>query len=253
MAQLIEIVSMLDQTLEPSRYRDAALNGLQVDSGEGNVTRVAVAVDSGLSIVKRALQAQAQLLIVHHGLFWGDESPLTGTFGQKVRLLMQEGCSLYASHLPLDGHPVFGNGVQLAHFLGCAEIAPAFPVNGMCIGAAGRFPKPLTCAEVAARCASLRPGIPPMVLPFGRNRIETVGVVTGSGTSALSSRAPPAFDLFISGEPKQSAYHLLKELELNAIFAGHYATETFGVRALGTELASRFAVESIFLDEETGI
>lgn len=252
-APLAALVEYLDQTLAVKNYDDLASNGLQVQCGASAVARVALAVDSGLSVIEKATAAAAQLLIVHHGLFWGDCHALTGPLAKKVAQLMQAGCSLYAAHLPLDGHVELGNAVELARFLGLAEITPYFDYRGMPIGARARSAKSITIESLAAKCAAISGAIAPLILPFGKREIETIGIVTGSGSFAIPIAAAAGIDLLLSGEPKQESYHLARDLGLNVLFAGHYATETFGVRAVGRALEKQFNVGTIFIDEPTGI
>lgn len=253
MASLDSLVQWLHAILTPEEYHDNALNGLQVEPQVREVRRVAFAVDSGLSIIERAIAEEAQLLIVHHGLFWGNEQPLTGPLARKVELLFRERCALYASHLPLDGNREVGNGFELARFLGLEQIDGFLPLHGRTVGARGVFQRPRPLQEIVKQLATLRPTSSPLVLPFGKPEVRTVGVVTGSGSSAISLCAREGIDLLVSGEPKQQAYHEAKELSLNAVFAGHYATETFGVRALERRIQREFELSTVFIDEETGI
>lgn len=252
MTQLASVLSYLDALLESNRFTDSGLNGLQVESGRGDVRRVAVAVDAGLSVIERAVAAQADLLIVHHGVFWGEVHPITGAFARKVELLLRNHCSLYASHLPLDAHREVGNNFELARFYGLERLEPWYEHRGQVIGvrgvAGGR-----SLETFVTRSGELIGGRPPLVLPFGRAQIHQVGIISGGGSFALAAAARERFDLFISGEPKQAAYHEAHELGINALFAGHYATETFGVRALAARLQRDFEVETLFIDEPTGI
>jgi len=167
--------------------------------------------------------------------------------------LIEGGCSLYASHLPLDAHREVGNNAELARAVGLTDLEPYMPYKGALLGVRGRCTPPRSrdsFIEIAERFVGAKPCL---TLPFGPERISTVGVVTGSGTLALEESARLGLDLFITGEPKQASYHEAKELGLNVIFAGHYATETFGVRALGERLKNTFSVEPLFIDEPTGI
>jgi len=252
---LHSLVQFLDALLlsgtEDAVAIDSARNGLQVESG-GDIKKVAFAVDSGASIIEKAIELEAQLLVVHHGLFWGQESAISGVFGRKIERLMKRGCSLYASHLPLDAHQEVGNNVELARFLNLERVKPAFSIKGCHIGATAHTHKARKLQEFVSKLATLR-AAPPLVLPFGKSEISTVGIITGSGAALLEQCPSLGIDLFISGEPKQSAYHLAKELQINAIFAGHYATETFGVRALQKKISKDFDIATIFIDEDTGI
>lgn len=254
MVQLHTLTQYMDALLEPSKYQDYGLNGLQVDSGTAEVKTVAYAVDSGLSIIEKAIKAEAQLLIVHHGLLWGEPNlPVTGTYGKKVSQLIRAGTSLYASHLPLDGNLEVGNAAELLRLLKFGAIEPFSRHKGATIGAKGRIQKPIPLDEIVQTLTTLHNGYAPFVLPFGKKNISTVGIATGSGGSALFECSELGIDLLISGEEKQQNYHEAKELGISAVFAGHYATETHGVRALANRLATQFGVKAIFIDEPTGI
>jgi len=252
MAELSTIIRYLDDLLTPQAFTDSAYNGLQVE-GSATVSKVAVAVDCGASIIEQALAAQADLLIVHHGLLWGHEQPLVGGFGAKIRRLLGAGCSVYGSHLPLDAHAEVGNNVLLAQHFGLTVDGTFALVDGKPIGVRGYTPTPQSLEDYVNKARTLVGFGPHLSLPFGSSQISRVGIVSGSGSSAIAEAAALGLDLLISGEPKQAAYHGCKELHLNALFAGHYATETVGVRALGDLLHSKFGVPTVFIDEPTGI
>jgi dinuclear metal center YbgI/SA1388 family protein len=250
-----EIATFLNNELQIARYSDIALNGVQLQSFQESVTTVAFSVDSGLSVIEQAVACNAQLLVVHHGVFWGKVEPLVGPWAKKATLCLTRGLSLYAAHLPLDGHPVHGNAAQIATtVLNALEVAPDFDYNGAPIGALARLRSPMGLESIASLLASCD-GVTskPLVLPFGRSRVETVGIVTGSGTSMIPTIAKRRIDLLITGEPKQEAYHLARELECSVVFMGHYASETFGVKALQRVLESRFGVKTVWISQPTGI
>lgn len=249
------IARFLDATLEVKKFTDAALNGLQIEATPSDVNTVAFAVDSGLSVIEQAIESGAQLLVVHHGVFWGKVEPLVGPWAKKAALCLSKGLSLYASHLPLDGHPILGNAAQIAtSILKATEVHSDFTYQGNPVGVRARLPKPTDLKEVAELLKTCD-GVTydPLVLPFGRSRIETVGIVTGSGAFAIPEVAQHGLDLLISGEPKQEAYHSAREHSCSTIFMGHYASETFGVRALQSVLESQFGVRSVWVSEPTGI
>lgn len=251
---LANLTKSLNELLRVQDYSDFAFNGLQVESGKTRIGRIAFAVDCGMSIIEKAVNEKADLLIVHHGLLWGNESrPITGIFGEKIRLLIKKQCSLYAAHLPLDGHPVHGNGACLARFLGLENIVPYFEYKGMPIGARGNFPRPLSLEKIVEKAAAITGAIDPFLLPFGKKEVKNVGIVTGSGSEVISSCKTSGIDLLISGESKQSAYHEAKEYEINALFVGHYGSETFGVRSLQQKLEKEHNISTVFIDEPTGI
>lgn len=253
MAQFSSIVSYLDKLLTPSLYSEPAWNGVQVDSAMGDVRKVAFAVDAGLSVIEKAINEECNLLIVHHGLLWGKALPINGSFGEKIRALIKGRCSLYASHLPLDGNSEVGNGFELARYFGLGNIEGFCLHYGGFVGAKATSAKPLPLEFFLEKGAAMVGAIKPLVLPFGAREIRKVGLVTGSGSSAITLAHEEGLDLLISGESKQEAYHLAKELKINVIFFGHYATETFGVRALAPRVKAGFDVETIFIDEPTGI
>ena len=253
MPQLQSLISFLDTFLETSRYTDISLNGLQVESSGTEVRTLAVAVDAGMSVIEAAVEKGADLLIVHHGLFWGDQLPITKTLAKKIELLQRSRCSLYASHLPLDGHPEVGNAACLARELKLTNMEGYFGYRGMNIGTRARSEKPRHMNDYVEMTTSLLGVQHQVVLPFGSPTINTVGIVTGSGSSAIPECAENNIDLLITGEPKQEAYHLAKDLKVNVLFTGHYATETFGVRALAAKMEKSFDLQTLFIDEPTGI
>ncbi len=255
MAQLDSIVNYLNSLLPPEKYKDHSQNGLQVECpGDLNIDKIACAVDSGLSIIEKAVENRAKLLIVHHGLFWGESACITGILGRKIKTLLDNGCSLYASHLPLDGNAEVGNAVEVARFLNCDRVELGFSLPGCApIGAIGDFSKALPLSEIVERGSRMPAAVTPLVLPFGKTEIKRIGIVTGSGSSMLEESARLGLDLLVSGEPKHAAYHEAKELRMNVAFFGHYATETFGPLALLKRLTQQFDCAGTFIEEPTGI
>lgn len=249
------IARFLDAELHVAQYSDIAINGLQIEAAMHPVTKVAFAVDAGLSVIEEAVRHQAQLLVVHHGVYWGKVEPLVGAWGKKAARCLTSGVSLYAAHLPLDGHSTLGNAAQIATtVLDAIDVKPDFEYHGSPVGAVAGLRAPLRLEAIATRLASCEGALnPPLVLPFGRTEIRSVGIVTGSGSSMIPTIASRGIDLLITGEPKQEAYHLAKELECSVIFMGHYASETFGVRALQRVLESNFGVDTVWISEPTGI
>jgi dinuclear metal center YbgI/SA1388 family protein len=249
-----EISQYLDTLLEVRKYEDLSFNGLQIESPVTEVTRVGFAVDSGLSVMERAVAESCQLLIAHHGVLWGGNPPITGALSRKVALCMTKGLSLYGVHLPLDGHLVHGNAAELAKLLDLAEIEPCFKYKGNFIGVSGRSRTPQRLEDISARLSVLEGALqPPLLLPFGPREITRVGIATGSATSVIPECSHLGIDLLITGEPKQEAYHTAREHQTSVICMGHYASETFGVRALQRVLEERFRVETRWISEPTGI
>jgi dinuclear metal center YbgI/SA1388 family protein len=238
-----ELVRYLNGYLDLEAFpQDPSLNGLQVE-GKPRVTKVGAAVDAGEAIFRKALEEGVDFLLVHHGLFWGRPFPIVGHHKRRLALLFQGGINLYAAHLPLDAHPEVGNNAVLARALGLEDLEP------WDVGVKGRFPLPVPLVQVADRLGQLT-GMQPLVHQGGPDQVETVIIVSGSGTGLL---AKVDADLFVTGEPKHAVFHETFERGLNVIYAGHYDTETFGVKALAQHLYERFGLPWVFLDHPTGL
>src|SRR6267154_2340649 len=215
---LIALVSYLDRYLRVAEVPDAphAVNGLQV-ANSGTVSRVAAAVDLCEATVRMAAEQGADLLLVHHGLFWGGLQPLTGRAYRRVAGLMAQNIALYSAHLPLDLHPDVGNNAVLAR-------------------------------QLAALTSSA-----PRLMAFGPERVRRVGIVTGAAGSMIAQAAAAGLDTFVTGEGPHHTFFDAEELKLNVFYAGHYATETVGVKALAEHLHARFDLPWSFLDHPTGL
>ena len=250
-ASLAAIVKHTDQLLRTAAVGDydGAVNGLQV-ANNGAVTRIAATVDASLATVKLALAAKADLLLVHHGLFWSPSHPWTGRRYELLRALIGNNLAVYSSHLPLDSHPRLGNNAQLCAALGFKRLRPFFTSHGQPIGF--QTATNLSRDEVVARLARAT-GSQPRVIPGGPRFCRRIGVVTGGAGGDLKTAAVERVDTFITGEGPHWTYALAEELGLNVIYAGHYATETFGVKALTRHLSKKFRVPWVFLDHPTGL
>ena len=226
---------------------DGAANGLQVENF-GAVTKIAAAVDASLATIKLAIVAKADLLIVHHGLFWSPRQPWTGKNYELFRLLAENNLAIYSSHLPLDAHPKLGNNAQLCAALGLKNLKPFFLTHGQTIGFKSQTK--ISRAELAAKLEHAT-GAKPKIIPGGKNICEKIGVVTGGAGAELKIAAAEGADTFITGEGPHWTYGVAEELGLNVFYGGHYATETFGVKALAANLSSQFRVPREFLDHPT--
>jgi dinuclear metal center YbgI/SA1388 family protein len=248
---LATLVSHADKILNTAGIGDysGAINGLQVENF-GGVTRIAAAVDASLATVKLAIKAKADLMIVHHGLFWSPSHPWTGKKFELMRLLIENNIAIYSSHLPLDAHPKLGNNAQLCAALGFKKLQPFFPSHGQPIGF--KTNTNISRDELAIRLARVV-GNKPLVIPGGNARCHRIGVVTGGAGGDLKMAAAEGVDTFITGEGPHWTYALAEDLGLNVFYAGHYATETFGVKALAAYLSQKFRVPWKFLDHPTGL
>jgi dinuclear metal center YbgI/SA1388 family protein len=245
---LKDLVEHLDRYLETSAFSDASANGLQVEGSE-TVRRVGLAVDACLASILQAAEKGCDLLIVHHGLLWGEEIRLCGPTYRRVRALIEADIALYASHLPLDAHPEVGNNIQIARRMSLSDVSPFGKYRGISIGFQGCLEEPTQLQEALAVCSE-KIGPPKTILQFGQERIRRLGIITGSASDApiFDEAAHSGIDLLVTGEPKQAAYNLAQEYGLNVFYGGHYHTETFGVKALGEHLTERFGLPTEFIE-----
>lgn len=250
-ASLKNIVAHCDKILRTREIKDydGAANGLQVEN-RGHVTRIAATVDATLATIRLAIRARADLLIVHHGLLWPPTQPWTGKRYEMLRLLIENNLAVYSSHLPLDAHPKLGNNVLLCAALGLKNLRPFFLTKGQTIGFQSR--QKISRTDLAKRLEHAT-GAKPRIIPGGKNICERIGVVTGGAGNELRQAAAEGVDTFITGEGVHWTYGVAEELGLNVFYGGHYATETFGVKALAAHLSKRFKVPWSFIDHPTGL
>lgn len=251
MAELSRIVDFLQAELRVAEISDyaGAHNGLQLQNS-GSVTKVAAAVDATLPVVAAAVEQGADLLIVHHGMFWRGVQPITDAFYQKLKLAMDANLAIYSCHLPLDVHPAWGNNVLLAHALGLESIEPFLFSKGMAVGLRGE--KQIDRRHLVSQLTKILQH-PVHSCLAGVTQCERIGICTGAAGSEVEAAARAGVDTFITGEGPHWSYGLAEELGVNLIYAGHYATETFGVKCVAEQVSSRFAVERCFIDHPTGI
>lgn len=252
-ASLAEIVRHCEQRLKPATFTDydGAVNGLQFEN-RGAVTRIAAAVDGTLTVARKAVAAGADLLLVHHGLFWGQTVPWTGRQAELLRLLVENNLAVYSQHLPLDGHAELGNAAQLARALGFRRLKPFFTLKGAALGVQTTLAKAVSREELAARLGTVL-GAAPKLLPGGGATCRRIGICTGGAGSELKQAKAEGVDTFITGEGPHWSYGVAEEVGLNVFYGGHYATETWGVKALAAELSRKFRVPWVFVDHPTGL
>ena len=251
MVALEEVVAFLDEELRLSEVPDypAALNGLQLE-GRGEVRRVAAAVDSSLAVVKKAVQAGVDLLIVHHGMFWNGARRVTGATYEKFRLAIEAGLAVYSAHIPLDIHPVIGNNACLVSALELEKPEPFFEWKGILLGIRGRFTGSLK--QLVSQVGKVL-GEEPHVCSAGSEEAGVVGVITGGSGSEVAAVRESGVDTFLTGEGPHWSYTEAEEIGMNMIYGGHYLTETGGVKAIARLLSDRFGVETEFIDHPTGM
>jgi dinuclear metal center YbgI/SA1388 family protein len=251
--KLESLLQYLDAYLRVSEYPDSqnALNGLQV-GGPEDVHHVVAAVDASEAAIDEAAEKGADLLLVHHGLFWDGMRPLTGRRLRKVRPLLEHGIAVYSVHIPLDAHPEVGNCALLARALGVKIQGPFGTHRGVEIGWWGTLSDPVTNEDLKERFAEVLQG-PVHLIPGGPERLESVAVVTGMGASSVEEAARRGIDALVTGEGSHHTHFEAMELGVTVLLGGHYATETFGVRALAEHIAERFGLTWEFIDQPTGL
>ena len=273
--QLESLLQYLDAYLGVRDFPDFpnALNGLQVGGGP-EVRKVVAAVDASEASIREAVSRGADLMVVHHGLFWDGLQPLTGRLLRRVGPLLEHGIGLYSVHLPLDGHAEVGNSALLARALGLDVQGRFAAYRDVEIGWWGTFDEGVSPEDlrrshgkssevseiVAVFGRSLvgvdfdsMDGAPVHLIPGGPDRVERVGVVTGGGASFVRSAVDAGLDALVTGEGSHHTYFDAMEMGIHLLFGGHYATEVFGVRALTMHIADRFDLEWSFIDQPTGL
>ncbi|MGH2984503.1 MAG: Nif3-like dinuclear metal center hexameric protein [Solirubrobacterales bacterium] len=248
MASRDEIIGFCDRLLEINAFEDYCPNGLQVPGG-AEVSKLATAVSANLETVERAITADAQLVLCHHGLFWdSQERALTVPMAARLRTLLGSNVSLAGYHLPLDAHREIGNNALLRERLGLRhDPRPFGHARGAPVGAIGTDAAGIEIGELARRIHELI-GQQPLVFDSGPSAIHGVGIVSGGGAFAIAEAGSLGLDALITGEPSEPAMAEAREYGVHFIAAGHYATETLGIRRLGELLAERYRVEHTFID-----
>lgn len=248
---LAELVRYMDERLGIEGIRDwkNALNGLQV-SNSGEVRRIAAAVDASQATIRAAIERGCDLLVVHHGLFWGGNLPVTGSRYRRLKMLLEADVAVYGAHLPLDVHPELGNNAILTRELGLEPSGTFAPHEGRDVGVTAECDLPRD--ELLDRLRQALNG-EVRIVAGGPAMVRRVGILTGSGGSVVDVAAAAGVDTLITGEGAHHSYIDAMEAGINLVFGGHYATEVFGVRALAADVAGRFGLSWHFIDSPTGM
>ncbi|HEV7804648.1 MAG TPA: Nif3-like dinuclear metal center hexameric protein [Solirubrobacteraceae bacterium] len=245
---LANLLGYLDELLTPAAFSDYGPNGLQVPGPE-HVETVVTGVSASAELFRRAAELDADLVLVHHGIFWsGAPLAISPAAKRRLQLLFEHDIALAAYHLPLDAHLEVGNNALLADGLGCTSRTPFAMHEGVAIGVAGRFDGDgIPAQELVDRVRELT-GREPLAFLEGPQRVRTIGIVSGAGSDHLGEAIAAGHDAFLTGEPAERVMIQAREEQIHFVAAGHYATETFGVRRLGELLAERFAIRHVFVD-----
>ena len=250
---LADLVSHLDTELRIAEIADYsnALNGLQLENHQGKVTKIVAAVDATLPVMRKAVAVGADLLIVHHGMFWSGLQTWTGPVFQKLKLCHDSGLAVYSAHLPLDVHPVLGNNAQIAQALGLTPAGGFLEYKGSNVGVTADHTMPLE--ELTTRFKNALAGSSVHVCGGGPKTTRKIGISSGGSGSEVAAAAKAGIDTFITGEGPHWSYTLAEEVGINVLYGGHYATETFGVKALAAHIEAKFGIPWEFVDHPTGL
>jgi dinuclear metal center YbgI/SA1388 family protein len=246
-----KLVAYLDDYLCIKDFEgvDISLNGLQVGGEEKEISHVAFAVDACRQSIERAIVSGADMLVVHHGLFWGKPIALVGSHGKRVKAMLDGNLDLYAAHLPLDAHPEVGNNIAMAKVLGLEGIEPFSLYKGKAIGVVGMLKTPDDLDGIAEKLGFSDP----KKLDFNKGPIRKVAIVSGEGADDIYEAKVTGCDLLITGESRHSTYHWCEEEEISMLCGGHYATEVFGVKELALHLMNELQLVVSFIDVPTGL
>lgn len=243
---LSTLVEEADRFLNAARINDYCPNGLQVE-GRPQVRRIISGVTASQALLDAAVEAEADVVLVHHGYFWkGEDARVTGMKRRRLQTLLGHDISLLAYHLPLDLHPEVGNNVQLARQLEITVEGPLDPDNPKVVGLLGSLAEPMTARDFARRVQEVL-GREPLLVE-GAGMVRRIGWCTGGGQGYIDDAIAAGVDLFLTGEASEQTFHSARENGVSFIAAGHHATERYGVQALGDYLARRFAIEHLFID-----
>ncbi|MBB2495512.1 Nif3-like dinuclear metal center hexameric protein [Aquipseudomonas ullengensis] len=243
---LTTLVEEAERFLSAARISDYCPNGLQVE-GRPQVRRIVSGVTASQALLDAAVEAEADVVLVHHGYFWkGEDACITGIKRRRLQTLLSNDISLLAYHLPLDLHAEVGNNVQLARQLDITVEGPLDPNNPRIVGLVGSLDEPMSARDFARRVQEVL-GREPLLVE-GEGMIRKIGWCTGGGQGYIDNAIAAGVDLYLTGEASEQTFHSARENGISFIAAGHHATERYGVQALGDYLARRFALEHLFID-----
>lgn len=230
---------------------DCSKNGLQVSRSDSDIKKIAFAVDACKETISRASSVKADVLFVHHGLFWGHEQTITGIHYDRIASLIRNDIALYACHLPLDSHAEVGNNIGLAKRLNLKDVEPFGKYKGSFLGFYGYLEEEKSVSEVA-KLLFPNGEQPKSILPFGKLLNRKIAIISGEGANEIDQAVNKKCDLYVTGEIKHSVYHTVAENKINLIEGGHYQTETVGVSLLKEKIEKDLGIETVFIDIPTG-
>jgi len=241
-----EVSNYLENYLHSDEFKDDCPNGLQVEGTE-EVKKIVTGVSASVELFEIAVAQKADTIIVHHGIIWNFERPVyRGGYRERVRLLLENNINLYGFHLPLDAHEEIGNNAQLCRKLEVKNMRPFGDIKGQYIGMKGEIN--MTDKETFFKQISKLVDRDPLIFDYGPDQVETVGVISGGAQKYFNQAVSSGLDVYLTGEVSEHIMHYAKEEKIHFVSAGHYATEKFGIIALGQLLEKQFNVEVTFVD-----
>ena len=252
--KLRDFVERISDVLEIGNFygSDPSQNGLQVGDLDADICKVAFAVDASLATIKEAIEQNADVLFVHHGLFWGNSLVITGRHYERISTMIRNNLALVACHLPLDAHLTYGNNAQMAMKLGLLDVEPFAKFRGVYEGVKGRFPAAVTAQEII-RMLGVRENHTNFELNCSGKKFRTVGIVSGGGAGDVYTAMDEKLDLLITGESRYSTINDCLEDDMSMLCLGHYETETFGVRAMMEMVGRELGLQTCFIDIPLGL
>ena len=242
-----QLLSYLDALLKPNQIKDYCPNGLQVE-GTDNIKKIVTGVTASQALIDAAIAAKADVLLVHHGYFWkGESQVITSLKRKRIKALLDADINLIAYHLPLDIHPILGNNAQLAKLFAIENTTGLEDGNPVSVAVKGNLRQPQTVAQLGD-VIEQQLGRKPLIEGAKDKIINTIAWCSGGGQSFIEQAGEQGIDAFISGEVSEQTIHLAREYDMAFFAAGHHATERYGVKSLGEDLAQQFALEVEFID-----
>jgi dinuclear metal center YbgI/SA1388 family protein len=240
------LTEFLASYLKTEEFNDDCPNGLQVE-GRSEIKKIATAVSASLELFEKAAENRADAIIVHHGIIWNYERPVyKGGYRERIRILLEKNINLYAFHLPLDAHEMIGNNACLGKLLGVKNLRPFGSYKGQLIGMRGEIES--SEKNLVFRKIENLIGTKAVIYDYGPNKIRTIGIISGGAQKDVNQAVSAGLDLYLTGEVSEHIMHYAKEEKIHFVSAGHYATEKFGVKALGELLMDKFNLDVIFIN-----
>jgi len=241
-----ELTAYLEEYLRIDESNDMGPNGLQVE-GQPEIKKIITAVSASIELFQTAIEKDADAVLVHHGIIWNFERPVyKGAYKQRVKMLLENDINLYTYHLPLDAHAEVGNSAVMARLLGLENIEPFGEYHGQYVGVKGQV-NDLEADEFFGQIKNIISD-KALIFPFGPERIKHVGIISGGAQKEIKQAIEQGLDIFITGEASEFVMHNVKEEGIHFVAAGHYATERFGVQALGEHLQTKFDLDIEYVD-----